>query len=125
VIVTEAVIVATVLCTSASCGKRAGRKVHYYISGPLRTGFQISTDSSLQTKLTMELKNIPGVRSVAIDRKGNQFDVSVVLETLDFAIFDQVVQREVYLFDEFPEFKFRFSILPADAIDDTLSLHAA
>src|SRR5271170_6967378 len=103
------------LCTSP-CRKMSNRHFQYTAAG--KNGFQISNDDSLGALLTMELRNIPGVRDVAVNRSGNDFQVNVVLESLDFTVFDQVVKRELYLFDEFPDFNFRFSILPAVAVDE-------
>lgn len=121
-IIAETFIVATLLCTSP-CRKMSSRNFQYTVAG--KNGFQISSDDSLGALLTMELRNIPGVRNVAVNRSGNNFDVDVLLESLDFSVFDQVVNRELYLFDEFPEFNFRFSILPAVAVDEAPALHAA
>jgi|HubBroStandDraft_6_1064221.scaffolds.fasta_scaffold1701503_2 hypothetical protein len=121
-IVVETVMLVTMLCTSP-CRRVSTHHFQYANSG--RTGFQISSDNSLEANVTADLKNIPGVRSVVVSRAGNDFDVDVVLENLEFQIFDQVVKRELYLFDEFPEFNFRFSILPAVAVDEAPALHAA
>jgi hypothetical protein len=121
-IVAETAILATMLCTSP-CKKMSTRNFQYTVAG--KNGFQISSDDSLGARLSIELRNIPGVRNVAVNRNGNNFDVHVSLESLDFQVFDQVIKRELYLFDEFPRYKFHFSILPAAAVDEVPALHAA
>src|ERR1035438_5833979 len=97
-IIAETFIVATMLCTSP-CRKMSNRHFQYAVAG--ENGFQISSDDSLGALLNMELRKIPGVRSVAVNRIGNDFDVDVILDKLEFPVFDQVVKRELYLFDEF------------------------
>ena len=61
-----------------------------------------------------------------ISRAGDTVDVNVVLEELDFSAFEKVIQKELDLFDSFPELEFRFNVIPAEAIEEVPAiLHAA
>lgn len=74
----------------------------------------------------MELEAIDGVRTVAVRKNGDLLNVNVVLDTLEFAAFEKVVQKELELFDTHPDLRVRFNIEPFSPTEDTApALHAA
>jgi hypothetical protein len=89
--------------------------------------FQASSGGTLENKMTSEIEDMPGVVSVTVKRAGDTFDVSVVMENMDFDPFNAVVLKKVDLYDKFPDYHFNFELTPADALPKRamLALHAA
>jgi hypothetical protein len=125
-IIPEAVLAITALC-NAPCRKRQEQRIHYIASsGMSASGFAISSGPSLEEELTMEIKDIVGVSDVSIEPAGEEIQVNVVLREMVFEVFDKVVQKEIELFDRFPEKRFHVSITSEQELRSNIpSVHAA
>jgi hypothetical protein len=120
-IVAEVAFFATMICTTA--GKRSDGNLHRFTSAGSNV-ISISNGVSLEAALITELQEMEGVRRVLLSRTGNKIDVSVTIDSLDFAIFHPIAQKELDLFALHPELDFHFSILPESSASDVVS-HAA
>ncbi len=75
--------------------------------------------------MNIDLTELEGVRGVEITRRGDTFEVTVGMDTLEFSPFEKVIQKELELFDEFPGLTFNFNITLADQAEAATSvLHA-
>ena len=117
--IAESVIAMTVLC-SAPKRQRRWDDLHQMSNGAQAVNcFQITSGISLEHKVTIELEEIVGVRDVKIQRNGNSFSVDVVVADLEFSTYEQVINKEIELFDRFPELSFEFNVMPASALEIT------
>ena len=125
-IIAETALAVTFLCSNLPNRKRSGEFPHYISSGS-RNCFQIASGITLEAQVTEDIKNLPGVRSVSVQRNGSTFTVDVFMENLEIESFRRVSDKELALFDEFPDLNFNFMILPVEALEDMsfVSLHAA
>jgi hypothetical protein len=78
---------------------------------------------SLERKLTNDIENIQGVTDVQIRQVNGAMEVNVVLDKLEFSVFEKVIQKELDLFDQFPDLQVRFNVVPRE--EETAVLHAA
>jgi hypothetical protein len=85
--------------------------------------FQVADGVSLERKLTNDIESIQGVTNVQVKRVGGALEVNVVLDKLEFSVFEKVIQKELDLFDKFPEMQVRFNVVPRE--EETAILHAA
>ena len=85
--------------------------------------FQMADGISLERKVTNDIENIEGVTDVQIKHVDGALEVNVVLDKLEFSVFEKVIQRELDLFDRFPDLQVRFNVVPRE--EETAVLHAA
>jgi hypothetical protein len=87
--------------------------------------FQVSSGCSLEADVKSDLQNIDGVQHVEITNEGNNYTVTVTLRELEFSVFDQVINKELELFDQHSDKTFKFDIRSASLDSRTQILHAA
>jgi hypothetical protein len=128
VIIAETIIVLGTACWSLpSKRRRSETQMNYITCGSSEQNcFQISDSATMEESLQSELEEIVGVHSVQVERNGNDFMVEVTLHSLAFEIFERVIEKEIALFDEFPNLNFRFNIQPASVTEEhSPTFHAA
>lgn len=72
-----------------------------------------------------EIEDLPGVRDVTVRRQQDDFEVTVVMESLQFPLFRQIVQKELELTDKYPDYTFDFNVLPIAVVENAPPVHAA
>jgi len=113
-------VLAGVLCSTVHKRQSSVPEVLYATTGlGYRNCFQMASGVSLERKLDIDLSGISGVQEVNITRKIDRLEVTVILNELDFVAFDKVIQKEVELFERFPQLKTRFEVLPAIAVSES------
>jgi hypothetical protein len=123
--IAETVIAVTTLCNAPS-RKRSEQYVHYFTSGSASQNcFQVSSGISLERRLRVELEEITGVHRVAVKQDGDDLNVNVVLETLEFAAFEKVILREMEISEQFPNLRVHFNVEPFSPEDSASFLDAA
>jgi hypothetical protein len=116
--IAESIIAMTVLCSAPK--RQRWDELHKMSNGAGAVNcFQITSGISLERKVTIELEEIAGVRDVKIQRSGNSFSVDVIVADLDFSTYEQVIKKEIELFDRFPELSFEFNVMPASSLEIT------
>lgn len=80
---------------------------------------------SLEQKVANDIEEISGVNSVSIKRRGDVFDVNVVMDRLTFDTYEKIIQHELQLVDAFPGLKFNFNVTPAVESTAVPITHAA
>ncbi len=73
----------------------------------------------------MNIKEIAGVLEVSVRRDGAALNFNVVVEELDFDVYDQIVQHELDVTARHPELVVHFDIMPIAAIREERAPHAA
>jgi hypothetical protein len=124
-LIVETAFAVGMLCTSTTKRKRAVEDMNpsYAVGNGLTVlPFQASSGSTLENKMTNEIEDMPGVVDVRVKRTGDNFDVLVVMENMDFGPFSGVVEKELALDAKFPEFTFNFELLPAAALEENSAL---
>jgi hypothetical protein len=128
-LVLETAFTVGMLCASSKRKRAVDELAPSYAVGNGLTvvPFRASNGGTLENKMTNEIEEMPGVVSVAVKRMGDTFDVSVVMENMDFDPFNAVILKKVDLYDKFPDYHFNFELTPADALPKRamLALHAA
>jgi hypothetical protein len=82
-----------------------------YVTSRTVNCFQIASGSSLEAQLSHEIEDMPGVRSVNVRRTENDgLEVSVLLENLEFSTYERVIQKELDLYDKFPDMPVKFNV---------------
>jgi hypothetical protein len=77
----------------------------------------LTVATTLEGQMISDIQEIDGVRDVSVSRTGDTFDVSVIIDSMEFSRFDAVVQKELQLYSEFPQFTFHFDINPSEDTD--------
>ena len=122
-IIAESILALSVLCTIPK-RLNLGHELQY-ISGA-GTCFQVSSGPTLEERLTMDIEQISGVREVSVKRNGDSLDVCVVIDNMEFALYEKVIQKELDLFEKFPNLQVRFDVVPFIENDESsLTLNAA
>lgn len=121
----ETIAAATLLCNAAARRELEPISDHLQVVGrPLLV--QRATGNTLEYMMLTDIESLPGVVSVSAKRTGDTFDVSVVMENMDFEPYDAVIRKKVALFDAYPSLTFNFDLMPVDAIEAPApSSHAA
>lgn len=65
---------------------------------------------SVGQKMTDDIEDLAGVRSVFIRQIGVSYAVKVIMETTEFESFQRVVAIELELSDKYPALRFDFDI---------------
>jgi hypothetical protein len=120
----ETILVVTALC-SGPPKKRQFEDQDYTVTSHTQGCFQLASGSSLETKLTDDIGDIPGVRSVNVAPTEGGLDVLVVLEKLEFSTYEKVINRELELFEKFPHLTVRFNVEPFTGDDGPLLAYVA
>ncbi len=76
----------------------------------MKRTFQMASGVSLERELNIELSAIKGVRDVDITSTAGGLEVNVVLNELEFSVFEQVIQKELDLFDQSPDLRAHFNV---------------
>jgi hypothetical protein len=114
--IAEAIMAATLLCTAGK--KTCDPTVRYAVSwGTSQSALEVASGPSLESRLKMDLKHIPGVKAFDVTRTADYVRVDVVMETLEFSTFEGVVQKELEYSERFPRHNFQFSISAASEAD--------
>jgi hypothetical protein len=128
-LVAETVLALSVVCTLPKRRVYSGGEVSELVPYVITTdttprSFQMADGVSLERKLTDDIENIQGVVDVRVKQVNGVLEVSVVLENLEFPLFEKVTQKELDLFDQFPDMPVRFNVVPQQA-DQAAIRHAA
>jgi hypothetical protein len=113
-------VVETMMAVGLCCGplKRSNSKTHYAVCTSERAELvQVSTGNSMESQMLSDIEKIEGVLHAEVSRSGDTFDVSVLIDSMDFPKFDAVVQEELRLYVAFPQFTFHFDINPIENTD--------
>ncbi len=101
------------LCTAPR--KQAEWEMQFFASSA-RNSFDLASGMSLERKVKIDLEDINGVQWVDIQRDGNAFSVNVIVDELEFGSFEKITQREIELFDKYPDLSFSFQVTPMVAL---------
>ncbi len=79
--------------------------------------FEATENLTLEDLLMIDVKCIPGVADVRVQRSGNTFRVDVILNAFEYEVREKVYSKELQLYNEFPDLDFDFRLIPAAAVD--------
>lgn len=116
-LVAETVLALSVVCTLPKRRVCSGREVSELVPYVITTdttprSFQMADGVSLERKLTDDIENIQGVADVQIKQIDGALEVNVTLDNLEFSLFEKVMQKELDLYDQFPDMPVRFNVVP-------------
>jgi len=125
-LVAETVVAVTMLCSSAKRRSHGDSPTCLSVVSTSTIGScQASSGRTLERQMTDDIEQLRGVRRASAKRSGDVFDVSVVMEDMDFARFDAVVQKELELYSTYPDFTFYFDIMSASELEAPSAVNAA
>lgn len=124
-VVETIIAVGSLACALPSRRTEGASPLECFSSADTARTYQLSTGVSLESSVKTDLEKIPGVRTVDITREGNEYTVNVVLDELEFPVFEQVVAKELELFDNHSDKKFKFQVMAANRDSSSSLINAA
>jgi hypothetical protein len=121
-LIVETAVAVTLLCASTK-RQRIEDFAYSMNSSAKQKVFQIASGRTLESKMTGDIEEMAGVVAVTVKRTGDTFDVSVIMENMDFDPFRAVVEKELALDGTYPDLTFNFEILPKAALEEASALH--
>ena len=104
------------------CGKQKGqppdRCPGHYEMPDLKPTVGHELDAAVAEKVMgwkFDIEQIAGVRGVSIKAIDGGLEVYVQLDKLEFSVYERVIQKELDLFDQFPDLKVKFDVAPCIA----------
>ena len=114
--VAEAAFIACSMCATSPL-RRGQRHRFSYISSPGEEAekmqlFELADSMNLESWLEVEIGSLPGVRDVAVERLDTVFTTNVLVESLEFEIFEPIAEQDLKISTEFPQYTFRLNVTP-------------
>ncbi len=115
-LVTESVVVITLLCSTVKRQQAINSPSDgiHVVGEPLL--IQRPSGRTLEAAMVNDIEKMHGVVSVSARRDGDTVNVSVVMDNLEFGPFSAVAQKELEISDKFPGLRFNFDIFPTAAV---------
>jgi hypothetical protein len=126
----ETVIATGIICAASTKRKAFDETTPYVVTGKSSIiQFRVPSGKTLEGKMLNEIQELAGVVDVKVTRRGDTFDVLVVMENTEFGPFEAVAQKKVNLYEDFPDYTFNFDFITAASLRqeqaDMLAYHAA
>lgn len=123
--VAETAMAVTMLCSSAKKRQRGDDPGWFSVSTSKCSSCVVSSGRTLERKMTDDIEALAGVLDVSLNRIGDSFSFTIVMQDMDYARFDRVVQKELEWSSAYPGFSFYFDIMSAAELEESSIVDAA